>query len=128
MKNTFIGFSALGSSKEDSYKLYDVALVRQDLYNHFFTRIGERVMRPTFGCRIWDFLMEQFTEEIQAMAEAEVIRICGEDSRVQLLETKVFQQNNTLVVAVTLNYLPFNKVETFKLNFENRQSDTNTGF
>jgi hypothetical protein len=118
MKNTFIGFSALGSSKEDSYKLYDVALVRQDLYNHFFTRIGERVMRPTFGCRIWDFLMEQFTEEIQA----------GEDSRVQLLETKVFQQNNTLVVAVTLNYLPFNKVETFKLNFENRQSDTNTGF
>lgn len=128
MKNTFIGFSALGSSKEDSYKLYDVALIRQDLYNHFFTRIGERVMRPTFGCRIWDYLMEQFTEEIKAMAEAEVIRIVGEDSRVELLETRVFQENNSLVVAVTLNYIPFNKTETFRLNFENRQSDNNTGF
>jgi phage baseplate assembly protein W len=128
MKNTFIGFSALGSSKEDSYKLYDVALIRQDLYNHFFTRIGERVMRPTFGCRIWDFLMEQFTEEIKAMAEAEVIRIVGEDSRVELLETRVFQEQNSLIVTVTLNYIPFNKTETFKLNFENRQSDTNTGY
>ena len=128
MKNTFIGFSALGSTKEESYKLYDVALVRQDLYNHFHTRIGERVMRPEFGCRIWDFLMEQYNEEIEALTQAEVVRIIGEDSRVELIETLVFYENNSLVVAITLNYLPFQKMETFRLNFQNRQTDINTGF
>lgn len=128
MRNTFIGYSTSGGSKADGYKLYDVDLVRQDLYNHFNTRIGERVMRPEYGCRIWDYIMEPFTEEIRNLTEAEVIRICGSDSRVQLIDTLVFSENNTLIVVATLNYLPFNTVDQFRLNFENNQSTDNLGF
>lgn len=122
MKNTFIGFSTIGGSKESSFKLVDVDLVRQDLYNHFFTRIGERIMRPEYGCRIWNYLMEQFTSEIIVLSEAEVIRICNSDSRVELIETKVFSVNNSLVVTATVNYKPFNVIDSFRLNFENRQN------
>ena len=128
MKNTFIGFSTIGGVKEDSYKMYDVHLVRQDLYNHFFTRIGERVMRPEYGCRIWNYLMEQFTPEIAELARLEVIRICNSDSRVELIETKVQAIDHALVVSATVNYKPFNIVDTFRLNFENQQSDSNKGF
>jgi phage baseplate assembly protein W len=124
MKNTFIGFSTVGGTKENGYKLVDVELIRQDLYNHFHTRIGERVMRPEYGCRIWDYLMEPFTEQIRYLAEQEVIRICESDSRVQLLETRVIAENNTLVVFATVNYQPFNTVDQFRLNFENRQTQS----
>jgi phage baseplate assembly protein W len=126
MRNTFIGYSTTGGTKADGFKLYDVDLVRQDLYNHFHTRIGERIMRPDFGCRIWDYIMEPFTEEIRNLAEAEVVRICNSDSRVQLIDTQVYSQDNTLIVVATLNYLPFNTVEQFRLNFENRQSTTDS--
>lgn len=128
MKNTFIGFSTIGGTKENSFKLYDIDLVRQDLYNHFFTRIGERIMRPAYGCRIWNYVMEPLTPEIIALAKAEVIRICSSDSRVELIETKVFAVDNSLVVAATVNYKPFNVVDTFRLNFESRQGDSNKGF
>lgn len=124
MKNTFIGFSTVGGTKENGYKLVDVDLIRQDLYNHFYTRIGERVMRPEYGCRIWDYLMEPFTDQIRYLAEQEVVRICESDSRVQLLETRVIAENNTLVVFATLNYFPFNTVDQFRLNFENRQNQS----
>lgn len=126
MRNTFIGYSTSGGNKADGFKLYDVDLVRQDLYNHFNTRIGERIMRPNYGCRIWDYIMEPFTEDIRNLTEAEVIRICESDSRVQLLDTQVFSQDNTLVVAATLNYLPFNTVDQFRMTFENRQSTSDT--
>ena len=124
MKNTFIGFSTVGGTKEDGYKLVDVDLIRQDLYNHFHTRIGERVMRPEYGCRIWDYLMEPFSEQIRSMAEQEVIRICESDSRVQLIETNVVSENNTLIVFATVNYFPFNTVDQFRIDFENRQTQS----
>lgn len=126
MRNTFIGYSTIGGNKADGFKLYDVELVRQDLYNHFHTRIGERVMRPEYGCRIWDYIMEPFTEEIRSLTEAEVIRICESDTRLQLIDTQVFSENNTLIVIATLNYIPFNTVEQFRLNFESRQDATAT--
>ena len=126
MKNTFIGFSTLSGDRHDSYKLYDIQLVRQDLYNHFFTRIGERIMRPEYGCRIWNYLMEQFTPEVAELTKNEVMRICHSDSRVELIDTLVFSSGHALVVSATVNYKPFNVVDTFRLNFENNQS--NTGF
>jgi phage baseplate assembly protein W len=122
MRNTFVGYSTLGGTKENGFKLYDVELVRQDLLNHFHTRIGERVMRPDFGCRIWDYLMEPFTDTIRDLAEQEVIRICESDPRVTLIETRVFGDNNSLFVIATLNYLPSNTVEQLRLNFEDRQN------
>ena len=43
--------------------LYDTELIKQDIYNHFMTARGERVMLPNFGSIIWDYLYEPLDEE-----------------------------------------------------------------
>ena len=39
------------------YTLVDSALVKRDLLNTFYTKKGERLMRPNYGSIIWDLLM-----------------------------------------------------------------------
>ena len=61
---TYKGFSSIsGDSK--SYSLYDLALIKQDLINHFHIRQGERLENPAFGTIIWDVLFEPLTEEMK---------------------------------------------------------------
>jgi len=59
----YVGFSSVDISNTNS-KLYDFALIQQDIINQFNTRKGERVMLPTFGSIIWDVIMEPMTDEI----------------------------------------------------------------
>lgn len=122
MKATFTGFSTIGSTQKDSYKLYDLQLIRQDLINHFNTHIGERVMRPDFGCRIWDYLMEQFTATMKGLIVAEAVRICEFDSRVQVVSVDAMSLDHGVRVELTLNYLPYDMADNFTIDFENRQS------
>lgn len=121
MKTTFTGFSTVSSDKKRDYKLYDINLIKQDLLNHFHTRIGERVMRPEYGCRIWDYLMEPFTAAIRDMTIQEVTRICNSDSRVELVQVHATGYDQGLRVEAVLNYIPFDTTGTFMVEFENRQ-------
>lgn len=125
MKKVFTGFSTVGSSQQDSFKLYDVQLVRQDLINHFYTRIGERVLRPEYGCRIWEYIMEPFTDYVRGLIETEVKRICAADPRVDLVDYSVFTFEHGIGIEMLLNYKALNTTDQFVLNFENRES---TGF
>ena len=56
MANIYKGFSTVNKIRA-SYILTDAQLVKTDLLNELNTRQGERVMRPTFGTRIFDILM-----------------------------------------------------------------------
>lgn len=123
MKTTFTGFSTVGSTQAESFKLHDVALIRQDLLNHFYTRIGERVMRPEYGCRIWDYLMEQFTPTLRGMCETEAARICALDPRVEIINIVATSSDHSIRVELTLNYIPLKTVDTFIVDFEQRQSE-----
>ena len=58
------GFSTVNTQTEN-FGLYDIALVKQDLINHFHVRQGERLMQPTFGTIIWDLLFEPLTENLK---------------------------------------------------------------
>jgi len=122
MSNTFTGFSTVGSTQSESFKMYDLKLIEQDLMNHFHTRIGERVMRPEYGCRIWDYLHEPFTQYIKNAIVDEATRIVNSDSRVELLEVAVDSSDNSIQVNMLLNYIPFNITAAFILEFENRQA------
>ena len=51
------GYSSVGRNFSGT-EVVDTALVRADLLNHFNTRQGERVMQPTFGCLVWQYLFE----------------------------------------------------------------------
>jgi phage baseplate assembly protein W len=123
MKATFTGFSTVGSTQEQSFKLHDLALIRQDLLNHFHTRLGERVMRPEYGCRIWDYLMEQFTPTIRSLVIDDARRICESDPRVEIVDIEAFSGEHTIRVEITLNFIPFDTVDQFIIDFENNQSE-----
>jgi CRISPR/Cas system-associated protein Cas7 (RAMP superfamily) len=38
-----------------SFNLYDIALIKQDIINHFHIRVGERLENPEFGTIIWSY-------------------------------------------------------------------------
>ena len=60
----FKGFSTVDKNRAP-YTLTDTNLIKRDLLNHFYTKKGERVMRPNFGSIIWDMLMEPETPTLQ---------------------------------------------------------------
>lgn len=121
MARLFTGFSTVGGDSSTNFKLYDVDLIRQDLMNHFNTRIGERVMRPEFGCRIWDYLMEPFTDLVKQQVTAEAIRVCNQDPRVEVVNATATRVGHMLQVDLELRYIPLKSQEQLSVSFDSRQ-------
>ena len=122
---TFIGFSTGSDAARigRSWALYDVDLINQDLLNHFHTRKGERIMRPEFGCSIWDLLMEQQSIGLRAEVTSEVRRICALDSRVTVNDVKTSFADNSITVSASLTYLPSRTVRDFTITFDNNSQE-----
>jgi len=115
----FYGFSTLDTnSKQQSFA--DVALIERDLYNHFNTLPGERVMMPTYGCNIWNLLFEPFDDATIQAVIAEATRVVQSDSRVVLQNTQVTQFSQGLMVQMTLLYQPYGVINTFSVEFDQR--------
>ena len=111
------GFSTLSSDSEN-YKLYDFALIKQDLINHFYIRQGEKVMNPTFGTIIWDLLFEPLTSELKDLMLQDVNRIINYDPRINAKEVIITQYESGIQIECTLTYLPYNISEKMKLQFD----------
>ena len=67
----FRGYSSIGTSFLNPV-LYDLALAKQDLLNHFNTRKGERIMMPEFGSIVWDMLFEPLDDFTIGLIDADV--------------------------------------------------------
>ncbi len=59
--SNYRGFSTIGKVKK--FKLTDLELVKQNLFNHFNIRKGEKLMQPGFGSVIWSMMFEPLNEE-----------------------------------------------------------------
>lgn len=123
----FKGFSTVDTDRTGETHLFDIDLINRDLLNAFYTRVGERVMRPKDGCKIWDWLMEPLTPLLHDQIVTEVVRICESDSRLVNINTQVFEYENGIRVEMTLEYRPFDVVNSFTLNFENKQQSIFSG-
>jgi phage baseplate assembly protein W len=123
----FTGFSTIGSTLTKNWTYYDIDLVKIDLLNAFNTRVGERVMRPSYGCKIWDYLMEPLTPSIVDLISQEATSICEADSRVNVNSVNVYQFGQGIRVELTLIFNPFGVIDTFTVDFESRQ-DSELGF
>ncbi len=117
----FVGFSTQGASDSRSWALYDIDLIKQDLLVHFHTRRGERVMRPNFGCSIWDYIAEQMTNDVLDAIKEEAERIIALDSRVVNRGVYVDSTDHAIIVVIDLYYHKYDIVDRFKLTFESRQ-------
>ena len=126
-ENIFKGFSTTGVALTKDWTYYDIELIKRDLMNHFNTRVGERVMRPDWGCKIWDYMMEPLTGGMRDLVVNEAIRICESDSRVTVKDVQVYTMGAGIRVELTLSYDPLAVVDTFYVDFDARQ-DAELGF
>lgn len=116
------GFSTVNPDNS-SFVLYDIALIKQDILNHFHIRQGEKLSDPEFGTIIWDALFEPLTESMRDAIVNNVGKIINYDPRVQVNSITVDQYESGIQVECNLVYLPYNISETLRLQF-----DENAGF
>ena len=122
MATLFKGFSTVDEVRAP-YTLTDADLVKRDLLNHFYTRIGERVMRPTFGSVIWDYLMEPQDPDTQNIIEEDVKRIVDSDPRVEFQETNLLVLDHTIQVEVKIKYKLLGSEDTLFLEYVTSNTD-----
>jgi phage baseplate assembly protein W len=103
--------------------LYDLALIKQDILNHFHIRQGEKLSDPEFGTIIWDVLFDPLTEQLKEAIVENVVTVVNYDPRVQVTNVSIDQYESGLQIEVDLSYLPYNISENLRLQF-----DQNAGF
>ena len=114
---TYKGFSTV-SADANSYSLYDFALIKQDLLNHFHIRLGERLENPTFGTIIWDVIFEPLTDEVIETITKDVETIINYDTRVRADQVVITAYETGIQVECTLVYLPYNIQEALQFKFD----------
>jgi phage baseplate assembly protein W len=114
---TFKGFSTLDRVKAP-FTLTDQELIKRDLLNEFYTKKGERLMRPNFGSIIWDLLMDPNDDTLAQVVTEDIKRIVEKDIRVEHVNTTVYISDHAISADVELRYLPFSNVESLYLIFE----------
>ena len=98
--------------------LYDLALIKQDLLNHFYIRQGEKLSDPTFGCILWDLLFDPLTEQTKQLIIENVNRIIASEPRVYADRIIVEEYESGIAIYCQLTYLPFNISEKMRMNFD----------
>jgi phage baseplate assembly protein W len=112
----FKGFSTYNRTKR--YTLTDFNLVKQDIFNHFNIRKGEKLMRPEFGTGIWDLLFEPFGNEINSAIDQEVKSLIAQDPRVRLEKVNISTYDNGINIAISLVFVPLNLADVLYLKFD----------
>lgn len=111
------GFSTVNALSVGS-KLYDFALIQQDILNHFNTRRGEKLMNPEFGTIIWDLLMEPLTEQVRELLTKDIETICNFDPRVTTTQIDLNEYDDGYILELTLLLKTTNESSTLRLTFD----------
>jgi phage baseplate assembly protein W len=101
-----------------SFNLYDIALIKQDIINHFHIRVGERLENPEFGTIIWDVIFEPMTDGLRDAIANNVTDIINFDPRVSVEKVTVDTYESGIMVECTLTYLPYNISESMRMKFD----------
>lgn len=112
----FKGFTTVGRDKP-TYSVSDFDLVKTDLLNHFSTKLGERVMLPMFGCRIYDLLLDPLDQTTREAIIEDAERIVNEDPRVELQDTQLTETDNSITLEMQLTYLPNGITDSLAIQF-----------
>jgi phage baseplate assembly protein W len=121
MAYKFIGYSTV-DIEFGSVTLTDVNLAIRDLYNHFYTRRGERLGEPDFGSIIPLMVFEQLDEISVFEIEQDVRNIINSDPRWEFINLKTEIGQNSVACIVEIRYVPTTQVETLYLNYTAEES------
>jgi phage baseplate assembly protein W len=111
------GISTVNPDSQN-WVLYDLALIKQDIINHFHIRQGEKLSDPSFGTIIWDVLYEPLTDQLRDIIVSNVSEIINYDPRVGVEEIIVDRYDKGIQVECTLKYLPYSISEQLRFNFD----------
>jgi phage baseplate assembly protein W len=120
---TYSGFSTYNRLRK--FTLTDFELVRQDLFNHFSIRKGEKLMNPKFGTIIWDLLFEPLTDDIKEIITDDIKTIVEYDPRVAADNVVITEYDRGIQIELELRYVLTNQSSAMALKFE-RDSRTLT--
>jgi phage baseplate assembly protein W len=121
----FIGYSSVDANIKQT-QWTDLDLIKRDLVNHFYTRKGERVMRPDFGSIIWDLMFEPMTVDVVSQIVDDATSIVQSDNRVQLQDINLVELDHGIQLQLNLFYAPLNIVEAFSVDFDRRNVESTT--
>jgi len=102
----------------NSTRLYDLALIKQDLINHFHIRQGEKLENPEFGTIIWEVIFEPMTEDLKSAIAKNVTDIVNYDPRTQVNSVTVDAFESGIQIEIDITYLPYNISESMRLQFD----------
>jgi phage baseplate assembly protein W len=112
----YLGFSSVDISNKNS-KLYDFALIQQDIINQLETRKGERVMNPAFGTIIWDLIMEPLTPDTYDLLVNDIQTICTSDPRMITSAININEQPGGYFIEISMTLAGTDQSNTLKLTF-----------
>jgi len=121
MASTYKGFSTTG--RTSNFRLTDFDLIKQDIFNHFNIRKGEKLMRPNFGTIIWNTLYEPFTEDLKSVIVNDVQSIAAYDPRVSFDNIIITEYDQGILIELQLRYVLTNQTNIMLLRFN---GDTQT--
>lgn len=111
------GYSSLTPANA-SVKVFDLALIKQNIINTFNTRRGERVMNPNFGTIIWDILMEPMTPAIRDALNQDIKQICNSDPRAVPVAMNLTEYPTGYIVEITMKLKGTDQSSSMKLTFD----------
>jgi phage baseplate assembly protein W len=117
LPRTYRGFSSI-SDETKSFALYDLALIKQDIINHFHIRQGEKLMNPEFGTIIWDVIFEPLTDNLKDLILKNVETIINYDPRVRADDLILTSYESGIQIECSLTYLPYNISEALRFRFD----------
>ena len=115
-QSVFKGFSSRADNS--NFKLYDFALIKQDLINRLSVRKGERVENPEFGTIIYDVLFEPLTDDIKQAVADDITANLNADPRLQTQEIIVSEFEHGIAVQASIRFVPYNVVEKLTFSFD----------
>ena len=116
MANIYKGFGTVGKVRAP-YTLIDGDLIKADLLNELYTKRGERLMRPTYGTRIWDILMNPLDQYVVAEIKEDIERIVEKDSRVEMTDIFTEVLDHTIRITLHLKFKPYLSEDTLYVEY-----------
>lgn len=118
MATLYKGFSTYNRTKK--FRLTDNELIKQDLFNNFNVKKGEKLMQPNFGTIIWNMMFEPLTEETRSLMVDDVKRIVAYDPRTRATDVIVTQFEHGIQIEIELLFVDTNQVDVMSFNFDNQ--------
>jgi phage baseplate assembly protein W len=110
------GFSTYNRIRK--FKITDFELAKQDLFNHFHIRKGEKLMNPKFGTIIWNIIFEPFTDAVKDAITEDVKLIAGYDPRIGVQNIVITEFTDGVKIELVLNFIPTNQIDRLVMQFD----------